>query len=378
MKRLLPFSLLIPLILLALTGLSGPALGEDSFPAEEVLPGVEEALLLTVHAGRLVLEDQAAQPKVIDRISNPSAGAGFSFSPEDDLLEIWLPSVRDQDAAIFLYQGQVWMLDCGDSRASKESVPLLKYLGVERIDRLINTHPHHDHLNGLYAVDASFPVGELMICFPEDSTTHMTAAMEYCKGNGIPVTHFGDESILSMGDGLVTFLAWQKSAETESLNDRSAQFMVSYGSCDMLFMADMELRGQRQLLDALGPEPLKADILRYPHHGKKAMLDEVFYSIDPALVIVTNSPRVVEIAESTKYLDYKHVPVAYTNRTDYVIRLVTDGRHWLCESVPFHPADYLPQPSPSAGPSESPAPEASGTPAPEASGTPAPKTSPVP
>ena len=336
-----------------------PALGDSSFlsEAEQFL---EDVLRGAAHALEVTWEEDAAPPKVIDRITSPSAEPDFAFSPDDDLLEIWLPQVRDQDAAVFIYQDQVWMLDCGDQRASTESVPLLKYLGVRKIDKLINTHPHHDHLNGLYAIDSEFPVSELLICFPEDSTKHMTAAMEYCKGNQIPLTHFGDEAILSMGDGLVNFHAWQKSGESESINDRSAQFMVSYGACDMFFMADMELRGQRQLYDALGPDPLKADILRYPHHGKKAMLDEVFYAVDPALVIVTNSPRVVEISESTKYLDYKHVPVTYTNRIGSVIHLVTDGRNWLCEDVPFDASKWLPaEPSVSPSVSESPAPSAS-------------------
>ena len=281
-------------------------------------------------------------PKVIDHITYPDLYPDFSFSGEDDLLEIWFPSVRDQDSAIYLYQDQVWMLDCGDERAQTEAVPLLRYLGVEQIDKLFNTHPHHDHLNGLYSIDEFFPVKELLICFPEDSTVHMTAAMEYCKGNGIPVTHFGDEEVFTMGDGLVSFLSWQKTSEDESINDRSAQFMISYGLCNLFSMADMELHGQWQLYDALSPELLKADILRYPHHGKKFMYDDLYRAINPALVIITNSTRIPEISESTKFLDYKHVPVVYTRQPNKVIHLVTDGQRWLCEEVAFNPNDYLP------------------------------------
>ena len=291
----------------------------------------------------------AVYPRVIDRITDPSASAGFAFE-EDDLLEIWFPPIRDQDCAIFCYQDQVWMLDCGDERAQEQIVPLLKELGIEKIDRLFNTHPHHDHLNGLYAIDAACPVGELLICFPEDSTKHMTAAMEYCRGNGIPVTHFEDETVFSMGDGLVTFTAWMKTDEAETMNDRSAQFMVSYGVCDMLFMADMELRGQKQLSEALPPETLKADILRYPHHGKLGMWDPLFDAVSPSLVIITNVMRGIDLKESTKYLGYRHMPTAYTNMSEYVIHLRTDGNHWLCELVPF----VLPA-QPSASP-EAPAP----------------------
>ena len=317
---------------------------------DDLLSFFQDVLVRAVQAVRVQQAESQAPPKVIDRINDPSGWPEFSFSGEDDLLEIWFPSIRDQDAAVFLYQGQVWMLDCGDERAQTESVPMLKYLGIERIDRLINTHPHHDHLNGLYSIDAEVPIRELLICFPEDSTKHMTAAMEYCKGNGIPVRTFQDESVLGMGDGLVSFLAWMKVSEEEDMNNRSAQFMISYGDCNALFMADVELRGERQLYEALGPEPLRADILRYPHHGKEPMIDELYRAIDPSLVIITNSSRTIDVRESTRFLDNRHVPTAYTRRQNYILHLITDGHRWLCEEVDFNPAPYLAQPSPEADP----------------------------
>ena len=289
-------------------------------------------------------------PKVIDRINFPEEYPEFAFDPEDDLLEIWFPSVRDQDAAIFLYQGQVWMLDCGDERAQTDTVPLLKHLGISHIDKLINTHPHHDHLNGLYSIDAAVPVRELLICFPDDSTVHMVAAMEYCRGNGIRISSFEDETCLKMGDGFVSFLSWMKVDEAENMNDRSAQFMVRYGNCSFLTMADIELRGQKQLLEALDPELLKADILRYPHHGKQHMILELYQAISPALVIITNTPRILECKDSTRFLDYRHASVAYTCRGNTILHLTTNGQQWLCEEYDFDPAPYLPSGSDSENP----------------------------
>ena len=277
----------------------------------------------------------SAFPRVVDRISDPDIYADFAFDGEEDLLDIWFPAIRDQDCTIFRYQDQIWLLDCGDERAEQEIVPLMQHLGITQVDRLINTHPHHDHLNGLYAIAAAIPVRELMVCFPGDATQHMTAAMEYCKGNGIPVSAFADESILGMGDGFVTFLAWMKSDDLDTMNNRSAQFMVTYGDCSMLFMADLEYQGQKHLVEALEPKDLKADLLRYPHHGKSKMIDALFDAIDPDLTIITNTNRIVELRESTKFLALKHAAVAYTHNPTRIIHLQTDGRHWLCDLIPF-------------------------------------------
>ena len=309
----------------------------DAYVTVSAVPGVPASQSGVAEAVRRksVTDPVAIFPRVIDRISNPDAYFDFSFDGEEDLLEVWFPAIRDQDCAIFRYQGLIWLLDCGDERAGIEIVPLMQHLGITRVDRLINTHPHHDHLNGLYAIDAAFSVGELLICFPEDETRHMTAAMEYCKGNGIPVSVFGDESILGMGDGFVSFLAWMKSDEMDSVNNRSAQFMVSYGDCSMFFMADAGYQAQVHLLEALEPKDLKADLLRYPHHGKSKMIRELFEAIDPALSIITNTNKIVELRESTQFLALMHAAVAYTQNPSRVIHLQTDGRHWLCETIPF-------------------------------------------
>ena len=110
----------------------------------------------------------------------------------------------------------------------------------------------------------------------------------------------------------------------------------------------MEQRGQRQLVEAVPAELLKADILRYPHHGKQAMNEELFRAISPSLVIITNAARIVEIRDSSRFLDYKHIPVAYTHYPNTLIHLVTDGRRWLCENVVYDPSPWLlPEPSPS-------------------------------
>ncbi len=306
---------------------------ETEFKPQHRLPLLEMFRTTAVKALHTVVSEDDSWPKVIDRWTNPEAYPDFAFSSEEDLLEIWFPRIRDRDAAVFLYQGECWMLDCSDEQAEERVVPLLKALHIEKIDRLINTHPHHEHLNGLYATDAASPVTELMICFPKDINEHMKNAVAYAEEHRIRITFYGDEQVLSMGDGVVRFLNWQKVSEEETLNDRSAQFMVSYGNCDMLFMADMEFRGQDQLLAAVGPEALKADILRYPHHGKRAMRNEVFQAIQPEFVVITSTEGSPEVRESTKFFEYyfKDVPRAYTTRG--YLHLTTDGKHWLCEKV---------------------------------------------
>ena len=272
-------------------------------------------------------------PKVMNRCRTPEGWPGFAFDPEDDLLEVWFPRVHDQDCAIFRYQGEIWMLDCGDERRTERITILLQNLGITQIDRLINTHPHHDHLNGFYRVDEQAPVRELMVCFPEDATTHMVRAMEYVREKHIPVTFYGDGEVFAMGDGMVRFLCRQVAAEEEGMNDRSAQFMVSFGDCDLLMTADIQRRGEELLLGQLEDDSeLKADILRYPHHGKEPLFDDYFKAVAPEMIIITNFEGCEAVKESDYYMFNRGWTAEYTMQG--VIHLMTDGSHWLCETLP--------------------------------------------
>jgi len=273
-------------------------------------------------------------PKIVDHASYPNTWKDFTFPKSAKVLDIWFPDIRDSDAAILVYEDRVWMLDCGDERAGERLKILLKQLGITRVNKLFNSHPHHDHLNGLTAVDDVAPVEELLICFPEDSTEHMKAAMEAAKERNIRVTHFGDEDVFRMADGRVTLSVWMKSDETRTMNDQSANTMVEYGDCRMLFTADMERAGQRDLLAAVGAEALQADIFKYPHHGKLVPDDDFFAAVNPEVVVITNYRKA---GESWYYLAIKHIDMLYTNRDGVFLHLATDGVHWLCEYVPIVP-----------------------------------------
>ena len=271
-------------------------------------------------------------PVVMDRATFPENYADFQFPEDAKILEIWFPDIRDADAAVLIYDGKAWMIDCGGEKAGARCALMITQLGIREIDKLFNTHPHHDHLMGLSLIDDVARVNELLICFPEDSTEHMKAAMEAAKERNIRVTHFGDEDVFRMADGRVTLSVWMKSDETRTMNDQSANTMVEYGDCRMLFTADMERAGQRDLLAAVGAEALQADIFKYPHHGKLEPDDDFFAAVNPEVVVITNYRKA---GESWYYLAVKHIDMLYTNRDGVFLHLATDGVHWLCEYVPI-------------------------------------------
>ena len=273
-----------------------------------------------------------AMPAVINCVAEPGADTGFHFRMDADLLHIWFPNIMNADEAILIFQGETWLIDCGDEKNGARGAELISRLGIERIRKLFNTHPHHDHLNGLRITDETAKVEELRICFGGASTEHMIRAVTYAEGNGIRVAEFRDGSEFAMGDGSVTLKFWCNTDPALDMNNQSAQTLVRYGERTILFTADMERNGQASLLSRINPAGLKADLLKYPHHGKSPLDDAFLQAVNPEAAIITN--KTVSDWGGVRYLSAKGVPYIYTNQAGVYLHLVTDGEHWIVEQVP--------------------------------------------
>ena len=280
-------------------------------------------------------------PDVINRAENPEAGEGFVFPEDAKILHIWFPNIMNADEAILIYDDEVWLIDCGDERMGKRGAELIGKLGITRIGKLFNTHPHHDHLNGLENTDKAAKVEELLVCFEENnirhanSVKHFRRALTYAEKNDITVSSYKEGDVFAMGDGNVTLTCYNNTDDSLDVNNRSAQIMIRYGERSILFMADMEKPGQDVMLERVEPEELKADLLKYPHHGKNAMNDQFLEAVSPEAAIVTN--KKVPDWKGVRYLKRMWIPFAYTNvyikgKCQY-LHLMTDGEHWIMERV---------------------------------------------
>lgn len=279
------------------------------------------AMMLLCAAGA-----EEAQPVVVDRINAPEVQEDFAFAQDAALLEVIFPQILNCDAIFMRCGGETMLVDCATQGQAKRIINMCKQLGITRIDRVVNTHPHEDHIGGFRDLIKEVEVGELWICFDEDYTSHMTKAVGYAQKAGIPVVHYADGDVLTLGGAAIE--VWKLEGKTSELNDCSAQFMVTFGERALLMAADLEKTGQERYV-ALKGDALKADILKYPHHGLEKLIDEYAAAVGAEYYVVTNNQR---STEGKKYITRSGVPCAWT--VPGFVTLITDGTTWVVERVP--------------------------------------------
>ena len=285
-------------------------------------------LAWTLLAGVYAFAEDAAAPVLVDRVNAPEVHADFAFAQDAELLEVIFPQMVDCDAILLRCGGETILVDACKQAYSERIINMCRQLGVTRIDKVINTHPHEDHIGGFRDVIKEIEVGELWICFPEDVNSHMKKAVKQAQNEGIPIKNYADGDTFTLG--AATIEVWKLEGKTSDMNNCSAQMKVTYGERTFLMAADLQQDGQKKYVELKG-DALDADILKYPHHGIEVLREDYLAAVSPLFLVITNNHRQtagwkwIHSAKNT-------IPYAYT--VPDLVYLTTDGTTWIAQKLP--------------------------------------------
>src|SRR6185312_4331744 len=127
--------------------------------------------------------------------------------------------------------------------------PYLWSRRIRRLDVLVLSHAHSDHMGGMPAVMRNFMPRELWVSIDPDSEAYRTLLAE-ARGLGVRVRHFyaGDHT---EWDGMgVTALSPQPGYTNggEPVNDDSLVLRMQYGKASVLLEGDAEAASEWQML----------------------------------------------------------------------------------------------------------------------------------
>lgn len=176
--------------------------------------------------------------------------------------------VGQGDAILIRGGGKSVLIDAGDRDAS--TVEQLTALDVHRLDLVVATHPHADHIGRMPDVLAAFEVGLYLDSgLPHDTQTYRDT-MAAVEQRHIPYRTASAGTHLNLGDEAVfTVLFPSGTALTgtrSDLNSNSVVLRLDHGQNSFLFTGDAEEPTERELMRG-GLEPV--DVLKVAHHGSE-------------------------------------------------------------------------------------------------------------
>lgn len=264
-------------------------------------------------------------------IINKSRGdqPDFTFAEDAKLLEVFFPPVYGCDSALVRYGDYTMLIDCAGNQW-KTVRKALGQLGVTELDYAVNSHPDADHIGGFNHVLKEIPAGEFLLGFPEDHDSGdpvRFTVYEELHAQGIPFRRVNNGDAIEFGDVKIT--VHQRTDEhLPRVNNKSVMLMIEYGERRIFFSGDIQKHTQLLLAEEADTLDLKADILKYPHHGYDRMQDGFLKLVSPELVVCTLGDK---NTEGVKQL--KENGIASMLTASGMIRLATDGKIWTVERM---------------------------------------------
>jgi competence protein ComEC len=207
-----------------------------------------------------------------------------------DVMEVDFIDVGQGDSTLITDGTHAILIDAGETDYADTVASFIEDKGIKKLDLVIATHPHSDHLGGLPGVLKKIPAGEIMIPKIPDDKTPTTKIYENfldtADAQNIPLreTFAGDS--FDVGDIHFDVLSPEKNADYNDLNDYSTVLMLTYGDTRWLFTGDAEKPAENDILES--GVNLSADVLSVGHHGSaNSSTADFLVEIAPQIAVIS-------------------------------------------------------------------------------------------
>jgi competence protein ComEC len=214
----------------------------------------------------------------------------------------------------------------------KVVIPYLRRKGINKINLLILTHPHLDHLEGLLAVLREFKVEMVLDSGLICNIPEYREFISNIKKEGILYhqARAGDNFIFNNNLEIILLNPLYNSDfyNESDFNNASIVVKLLYKNTDFLFTGDIENTTEQNLL--IWQNILKSDVLKIAHHGSSNSSSlEFLEKVNPIITIISTgknnfghpSEKIIE------RLKDKNIPVYRTDQNGTVI-IRTNGQEY--------------------------------------------------
>lgn len=220
-----------------------------------------------------------------------TGGASTVFSETDGYLRVHFIDVGQGDSILIQAGAQAMLVDAGTNESGSVVTEYLRSQNITRLDYLIGTHPHEDHIGGLDDVIRSFEIGTVIMPDASHTTKTYEDVLDALLEKSLTVTlpHPGDS--YSLGDASFTILSpsesiLEQAEESGDMNNLSVGIRLAYGSSAFVLCGDAESASEEAMAES--GLTLKADVLKAGHHGSSTSTCDAFLSaVDPDYAVIS-------------------------------------------------------------------------------------------
>lgn len=193
-----------------------------------------------------------------------------SSLPVDGNLNIYFIDVGQADSILITNNASSMLIDAGNNEDGENVVNFIKDKEITKLDYVVGTHPHEDHIGGLDdVINSDLEISNIYMPQIETTTKTFEDVIDAIQNKGLTITSPKKGDTFNVGNASFEVMT-DSILDEDNLNLSSITLLMQYGNNKFLFMGDAEEENEETR------DWPKVDLLKVGHHGSNTSSSDKF------------------------------------------------------------------------------------------------------
>lgn len=196
-------------------------------------------------------------------------------------LHVYYIDVGQADSILIVNKNQSVLIDAGNNEDGENVVNFIKAKGITKLDYVIGTHPHEDHIGGLDDVINNIDADKIYLPKIQTNTKTYEDVLQAIQNKNQKINSFNKGDKFTIADANLEVMT-DSILDKENLNLSSNIIRMEFNKTSFLFTGDAETENEKTI------EWTPTDILKVGHHGSTTSTSQNFLNqIKPKYAIIS-------------------------------------------------------------------------------------------